>query len=324
MKYVIPTIDVEAIRTLSKLGSFEDLILGKVNDLYYGVPKILEVFEKYNVAGTFFVDFAEIGHGIERLKYLSKMISNNNSDVQLHIHPQFIADPDRYLLNQYKRSEQKQIFQKCIDIFEKCTGNSPLAFRAGGYGADENTISLLKEFKIKVDSSFFIDHKWCKLEKYPVNNIYSDGELFEIPVTVFNNKISYQFARKDLKKKIMLKKFDVDSCSEEELTKSFDAFKLNDINVIVLFLHSYSLIKWNYNYSRIFKDSSDIMKLDKILKYSIDNGYKIASLKDVYSELDKYISPVNNLIPEISTNRNIVKSAVTTLKNDLRYKLRGK
>ena len=43
MVYLIPTIDVEAIRSLRRLGSYDMLIAGKINNSYWGVRKIIEI-----------------------------------------------------------------------------------------------------------------------------------------------------------------------------------------------------------------------------------------------------------------------------------------
>ncbi|MEE9430817.1 MAG: polysaccharide deacetylase family protein, partial [Melioribacteraceae bacterium] len=183
MNYIIPTIDVEALRSLSRLGNFDQLIMGKIDDDYFGVPKILDIIREYNGSGTFYVDFAEYKHGIDKLKNLSNLILEKGSDVQLHIHPQFIADENRYLLNQYSKEEQSEIFEKCIDIQKKCTGEKPRSFRAGGYGADNNTLELLNNFGITSDSSYFHNHKWCNISKKPLNRISKNSGLIEIPVT---------------------------------------------------------------------------------------------------------------------------------------------
>ena len=118
MKYIIPTIDVEAIRSLSNLGNYEDLILGKIGNNYFGTIKIAEILNEFDGHGTFYIDFAEHEHGLDKLKDLSEKILKFNSDVQLHIHPQFIADHSRYLLNSYSKTEQNEIIGKCIKNYE--------------------------------------------------------------------------------------------------------------------------------------------------------------------------------------------------------------
>jgi len=323
MNYLIPTIDVEALRSLSRLGDFDRLIMGKRNDEYFGVPKILDIIGEYNGSGTFYVDFAEVGHGTDKLKELSDLIIKKGSDIQLHIHPQFIADKNRYLLNQYSKKEQAEIIEKCIEIYKQCTGGKPTSFRAGGYGADESTIELLREHGFNSDSSYFYNHKWCNIKPKPLNKISRINNIYEIPVTIFENKISYTFAGQTVKEKTLIKKLDIDGCTKEELQKGFDALKSSGVRVIILFLHSFSLFKIDYNYKNIYPDFTDAEKLKFILDYSLKNNYQIASVKTVTPLLDNYIND-NEIIPTITTERNFIKSSVITVKKKIKKKLRGK
>lgn len=322
MKYIIPTIDVEALRSLSRLGSFDQLIMGKIGDDFYGVPKILDIIREYDGSGTFYVDFAEHEHGIDKLKKLSKLVLENGNDVQLHIHPQFIADKNRYLMNQYSKEEQSEIFEKCIDIQTKCTGEKPISFRAGGYGADDNTLKLLSNFGITSDSSYLYKHKWCNVSSKPLNKISQFGNLFEIPVTIFQNEISYTLAGQTLKQKTLTKKLDVDGCTKEELRKGFDVLKDSGVRIIVLFLHSFSLFNRTYDYSSISPDLIDIEKFRFILDYALANNYKIASVKEIESSLIDYVDDLESF-PTIKTKRNILQSTLTTSKKIIKRKLRG-
>jgi hypothetical protein len=323
MNYLIPTIDVEALRSLSRLGSFDQLIMGKVGDDFFGTTKIAEIIKDFGGTGTFFVDFAEEGHGIDKLKKLSEQILKLGSDVQLHIHPQFISDKERFLLNQYNREEQSIILDKCIDIYKKCTNENPFSFRAGGYGADDNTLELLKQKNILVDSSYFVNHKWCKISELPINRISEKNSIIEIPVTVFKNKITYEFLAVRLKSKSLIKKLDVDGCSKDELKKGFDSLKNSGIRIIILFLHSFSLFNRSYDYSSITPDYEDIEKLKYILKYAKDSGYNISSIKDIKIKLTEYFKDPS-ILPQINTKRNALISTITTLQKKVKSKFRGK
>jgi len=323
LKYLIPTIDVEAIRSLSRLGNFDQLIMGKINNEYFGATRIAEIINEYGGSGTFFVDFAEHEHGINKLKFLSEKIVANNCDVQLHIHPQFIADKSRYLLNSYNKNEQYEIISKTIKIYEDCINEKPISFRAGGYGADENTIEVLSDLGINIDSSYFFNHKWCKLKEKPINVVSKNSNFYEIPVTIFSNNISYKFLNIKLKKKSLIKKLDVDGCSEEELIKGFDSLKNSNVRIIILFLHSYSLINWSSDYKKISPDYKDIDKFRIILQHAINSGYKIESIKNIRNKLDEFINDSSN-IPQITTVRNPIQSAIITAKHTLRKTARGK
>jgi hypothetical protein len=323
MNYIIPTIDVEAIRTLSKLGNFDDLILGKIGNDFFGTTKIAEIIHEYGGHGTFYVDFAEKDHGLDKLKFLSENILKYNSDVQLHIHPQFIADNSRYLLNTYNKNEQKEIISNCVEVYEKCLGEKPISFRAGGYSANDNTMEVLSESDILIDSSYFHNHKWCEISQKPINVISKHEGIYELPITIFNNHISYNLLNVPIKKRTLTKKLDIDACSMEELKKGFDAFNENGIRIIVLFLHSYSFIKWSTDYKVISPDYNDIKKFKFILEYATKQGYKIESVKNISSKLNNYLDD-NSTLPKIYTDRNIINSFSTTVNNKYRTLVRGK
>ena len=323
MNYLIPTIDVEALRSLSRLGDFDQLILGKIGKENYGTIKIAEIIKKYGGSGTFYIDFAEKDHGIDKLKLLSEEIMELGSDVQLHIHPQFLGDKNRYLMNHYTKEEQSSLIDQCIDIFAQCTGENPLSFRAGGYGADDNTIDLLREKGIRIDSSFFVGHKWCKINDMPINRISEHNSLIELPVTVFENRISYRLLGMKLRSKSMIKKLDIDGCSKVELEKGFNSLKRSGVRIIILFLHSFSLFNRSYDYSKIEPDFDDIEKLEFILEHASNSDYKISSIKEIKDQLLGYVNDPD-VIPQIDTNRSAVSSSIITFNKYVKRKLRGK
>ena len=85
MKNVILTIDTEG-----PLGIDPVLyqIWGKVGDKYYGIPKIIEICDKYNVKGLFFVDIAEANDlGFNKIKEVVSYVREKGHDVGVHIHP---------------------------------------------------------------------------------------------------------------------------------------------------------------------------------------------------------------------------------------------
>ena len=56
MFYIIPTIDVEGVHGQTP---FEQMILGRVSDKEWGIKLLAEIFNKYDVQATFFVDVFE-------------------------------------------------------------------------------------------------------------------------------------------------------------------------------------------------------------------------------------------------------------------------
>ena len=324
MKYIIPTVDVEALRTISKLGDFEKLILGEINGAYYGVPKIIELLKQFNSSGTFYVDFAEHEHGLEKFKKLSSSIINSGNDLQLHIHPQFYSDNKRFLMNQYNYSEQNNIFSECINLYKKSSGGAvPTSFRAGGYGANDDTLKAMNNNNIQYDSSYFYNHKWCNISPVSNNRLSKIKNIYELPITLFDNVIDYTFAGVKLFKRNLIKKLDIDACSTEELEKGIESFNNNGIEIVVLFLHSYSFVSRNYDYSEYTPNLQNIEKFKGFLEKGLKLGYKITSFQNIYSEIDEHLSDTS-IIPQISTKRNLLTSLIKTSKSIAKQKLRGK
>ena len=86
MKDAILTIDVEGPR-----GHDPVLyqIWGKtVNGEYYGISKIMDICDSFQVRGLFFVDIPEIwDYGYEKIKEVILSIRKRDHDVGVHIHP---------------------------------------------------------------------------------------------------------------------------------------------------------------------------------------------------------------------------------------------
>ena len=76
-----------------------------------------------------------------------------------------------------------------IGQYEGIVGCKPLAFRAGGYGADKETLEVLMELGIKYDSSYLYKKKTCKLNEAgilkKINEIAGYKDIIEIPITVY-------------------------------------------------------------------------------------------------------------------------------------------
>ncbi|HET54120.1 MAG TPA: hypothetical protein ENN33_02765 [Ignavibacteria bacterium] len=125
--YLIPTIDVEAIDNLKTQGSFDQLILGTTNQGQWGVPKIMRVLKDNSASASFFVDFAEFPKYSKKFKVLINDLSNNNFDVQLHIHPQFCADIKRPLMQHYTFEEQVKIIKQCQLYYHECCKTQAIA-----------------------------------------------------------------------------------------------------------------------------------------------------------------------------------------------------
>ncbi|MCQ2211397.1 MAG: polysaccharide deacetylase family protein [Paludibacteraceae bacterium] len=264
MKKIILTIDTEGPR-----GSNPVLfqIWGKVGNEYYGIPKIIEICDKYGVKGLFFVDIPEIWDmGYDAIKEVILYIKNKGHNVGVHIHPHHMPNETRQFLYEYSREEQYQIIEQCTKKYIEITGEQPLSFRAGKYGANRDTLDILSDLGYLYDFSEFYSQKWCGINPevaYVLPIKYRN--IIEFPVTVYKSlSIPHVYCRYD--------KLEATSMPGEILHVLKQYGKTSNEEVIVLFLHSFSFLNYletpdkptvNSKNIRYFQQTLDnIRKLD--------------------------------------------------------------
>lgn len=247
MKNIILTIDTEGPR-----GSDPVLyqIWGKVGNEYYGIPKIIEICDKYGIKGLFFVDIPEIWDmGYEKIKEVITYIKGKGHDVGVHIHPHHMPNETRQFLFDYSKEEQFKIIQDCTKKYVEITGEYPKSFRAGKYGANRDTLDILSELGYAYDFSEFYSQKWCGIKPeidYVLPVKYKN--IIEFPVTVFRSvSIPYLYQRYD--------KLEATNDPEETLHILDQYAKSKNDELIVLFLHSFSFLN--------FLDTPDAPTLNK-------------------------------------------------------------
>ena len=267
--YNIYTIDVEAHKGTDPVNR---QIYGITKDnRVCGIDMIMDYLDKYSIKGVFFVDVAEAwDYGEQKIAGVLEHIKNRGHDVGVHIHPDHMADKNRSFLWEYNRDEQYAIISKCTDLYNKVLGEPPLAFRAGKYGANSETLEILSELGYKLDFSQFYGQKWCRID-LPTKMCAHELEngLIEIPVTVFVSIQNKFYSRSD--------KID---CSQtfSEFKRVYETLDNDDERIIVLFAHSFSLIDWRLLPNSPRYSKNQMKRFESQLKYLQDQGDTIKNI----------------------------------------------
>lgn len=295
--YVIFTVDVEG-----HVGNdpVEHLIYGKTADgKLCGIDMIMDVLDQYNMKGLFFVDIAEAwDYGEDRIACVMKHIRERGHDVGVHIHPDHMADRKKMFLSEYTRDEQFRIIEKCTEFYKHTLGESPVAFRAGKYGANRETLDILAQLGYKADFSEFYGQKWCHIDP-PVakaNVQKLENGLIEIPVTSYVSLDWGFYSRHD--------KLD---CGQHfsEFKVLFNKLEKNNHDVAVLFAHSFSFIDW--------RKRPDHPKFQKKLKDRLER-----QLRYVRSRISE-----RNVLDLQSAIEAFDGTSLKDMKSDIFVKLKG-
>jgi len=243
---VIITIDTEVGEKAKNFdGGFEKLVIGDINGEFYGVPKIMELSEKYGFKCEFFVDVYEYKKfGEERFKKLCQDIDKRGHEVQLHTHPSYAYDKDRINMYEYSIEEQIKIIKDGKELIKKWIDKYPIAHRAGNYGANDDTLIALKENGIFIDSSFFYKHPNSKINAPTINTPILYKDVLQFPITVAKHFPRRKGIPIPIKKKYF--KLDVNGMDKNKIIQSIKQLQ-GQVEYIILFLHSSSFIKTDHN-----------------------------------------------------------------------------
>ena len=302
--YVWITVDTES----TYYSELPDQLEKKVDGESCGISRMLDICDHHNVKATFFLNVYEYKrYGEEKIKYVARYIDHRGHDVQLHTHPDWAYDQDRKALWQYSLDEQVQIIEDGKTMLQQWIGKPPIAHRAGGYLADNNTIKALTTNGIFLDSSFFYGNPTCKI-KYPnleINLKKKLDQLWEIPVTLY---ISSEVPGSNLFNMEPIsrhRKIDIDWASYADLESALKQIQNSDVDYITLFLHSFSFISEK---NRIV--TKDIEKLDKILSY-IDRSsdFEVVTSQTILTMLNNTKTSQNDrdFVPTVHTSISYLK-----------------
>jgi peptidoglycan/xylan/chitin deacetylase (PgdA/CDA1 family) len=128
-----------------------------------GIFHQMDVLDAHGLRGVFFVDpMPALLWGIEAIADVVRPIAARGHDVQLHCHTEWLeyaagsaleGMPTGRNLRDFTREEQATILEFARDTLVAAGAPSPVAFRAGNYGANDDTLAVLAELGIAYDTS---------------------------------------------------------------------------------------------------------------------------------------------------------------------------
>jgi hypothetical protein len=229
-------------------------VFGKCHSGQYGIPLIMDILEERGFRATFFTEvFCSYSVGPEAVANVLRYIRDRGHDAQLHLHPtyRFYRDfraggPRREtdLLHQLSPAEQADLIAEGVRLFVELCGKAPRAYRAGCYGASEESLAALHQNGIEIDSSYNLAYlgNTCEFQTTFLNAPAVINGVYEFPVTVFRVFGSPGY-----------KPLEISAVSVAEIMGALRQLGESGCRDVVLVLHSFSLLK---NLSARWEDSA--------------------------------------------------------------------
>jgi hypothetical protein len=172
MTHVVISFDTELSlaqhqRGVDPRANFESSILGRCQSGDFGVGWQMDQLEAHGLTGVFFVDpLPALLYGPALIADIVTPICARGHEVQLHLHTEWLqwASPSPVNgrtgahLRDFLLDDQRVLLALASELLVAAGAPRPIAFRAGNYGADDNSLIALEALGFKWDSSFNADY----------------------------------------------------------------------------------------------------------------------------------------------------------------------
>ena len=144
-----------------------------------GVPRVLDLMDKYNFKGTFFVP----GHTADTFPEVCQEIVRRGHEIGHHGYMH--EDP-----TDLPYDEEEAIMVKGLEALDRI-GVKPVGYRSPGFDFSPNTVEILEKYGIKYDSSLMGNDYYpycpapCTIHFDRANEFGEPAKLVEMPVSWF-------------------------------------------------------------------------------------------------------------------------------------------
>ncbi|NJR78383.1 polysaccharide deacetylase family protein [Sphingomonas corticis] len=164
-----------------------------------GLSAQLALLARHGLKATFFVDpMPALVHGIDWVRRMVEPVLAAGQEVQLHLHAQWAGAcahdrtrHARFELTEYSAVEQRALLARAAALLADAGAPPPVAFRAGSYGANDDTLAALASLGIAYDSSHNGCHApWPSAIGLPAARIAPVVRrgVVEVPVTLVEDR----------------------------------------------------------------------------------------------------------------------------------------
>jgi hypothetical protein len=276
-------------RNLKPVGN-QKRIWGQIGDKSFGIPLMMDIAETYSVRLTFFVEVLNKYYfGKSESKQICEYIMNRGHDVQLHLHPNYLnftlnnplEKSYSDLIGTYSSDKQIELIKEGIEILMQTGVPRPIAFRAGCFGANEETLRALKAVGVLIDSSYNKAYlgDTCLLDNKGINDLTFLNEIWEFPITNFVESTKVRPKR--------FKPLDINGVSFQEMKYILNQAKEGGLRNITIIMHSFSFLKpYDVQYDSVKPREYVIRRFEKLCNFLKQNpdAFKTRTFGSLHKE----------------------------------------
>ncbi len=160
---------------MTRVQNYAMSLLGRTDSGDAGIGYQMDILDQNGLKAVFFVDpMPALAWGQGAIDDIVGPIIERGHDVQLHLHPEWLefvddnplGDRTGRNIGDFSLDDQRTLLNFGIDALTAAGAPRPAAFRAGNYGANDDTLRALAEVGIAYDTSLCpgIENSECRIE----------------------------------------------------------------------------------------------------------------------------------------------------------------
>ena len=247
MTRALITIDTELSAGRQAAGmSLEDnyagSFAGRIGGRDFGVGWLMRTMADHGIRGVFLVDpMPGLVHGPDIVERMVHPILEGGHDVQLHIHSEWLQwTKDSPVegrtgrnIGDFSLTDQVALIGWARDALIRAGAPAPHAFRAGNFGANDDTLRALAHLGLRWDSSFNADYagRDCRitLSRALIDPVMAEG-IAEAPVAgIFDRPGHFRPAQ-------------ICALSATEMVQALDHAAASRVHSFVTVTHSFEML----------------------------------------------------------------------------------
>ncbi len=168
MTQVLITVDTELSALLHQRGATANAnlassVMGQAGNSVVGIGWQMDCLDRHGLKGVYFVDpMPSLVFGPDIIRRMIEPILTRGHEVQLHIHTEWlewarqspVGGRQGANIGDFSPADQLTLLEWSRDALEVAGAPRPIAFRAGNYGANDETLKALAMLGIIWDASY--------------------------------------------------------------------------------------------------------------------------------------------------------------------------
>lgn len=293
-------------------GAFQRYVYGRTPRGDFALPFQVRLLREHGLKGVFFVEplFAAC-FGLDPLKEIVGLIKEGEQEIQLHLHTEWADEavtpllPDhttkRQHLRYFSADEQAVLIAAGADLLHAAGGGRATAFRAGSFGFNRDTLSVLPKCGIEIDSSYNASSMGPSSGVAPgtllLDATRTDG-VYEFPMSVLRDGMG------------RLRHAQLGACSSEELEGAMWRALEGGQKAFVLLFHNFELL----NQAKDRPDTIVVRRFARLCRFLADHkdSFRVTGFSDLVPQLAER-QPQPLAVSRFATGKRMVEQLVRRL-----------